>query len=106
MCEERVTEALNALRSADAGVETGPESEIRTLLAFRRQQRRRRLRRMAAVWGASGAIAAAAIVLLVLQDASAKLPEAWPSPTLHTSRRPRPRRLPRRLRSRSTRRRL
>jgi hypothetical protein len=63
MCEERVTEALKALRSADAGVETGPEAEIRALLAFRRQQRRYRGQRMAAVWGATGTIAAAAVLV-------------------------------------------
>jgi hypothetical protein len=51
MSEEFVTEALRALRSADADVDTGPEAEIRALLAFRRQRRRRGSRRMA-VWGA------------------------------------------------------
>ena len=59
MCEELVTEALKELRSADAGVETGPETEIRALLAFRRQQRRHRMQRTV-VWGAM-----AAVVLLV-----------------------------------------
>jgi hypothetical protein len=55
MCEERVPEALRALRSADAGVETGPEAEIRALLAFRRQKRRHRLQRRA-VWGAMAVV--------------------------------------------------
>jgi hypothetical protein len=62
MCEERITEALKALRRADAGVETGPEAGIRALLAFRRQQRRRGLQRMVTVWGAM----AAAVVLAAL----------------------------------------
>ena len=68
MSEEFVTAALKALRSADAAVETGPEAEIRALLAFRRQQRRRRIQRMA-VWGA----VAAGVVLL-----------AWPWPERDT----------------------
>jgi hypothetical protein len=62
MCEERVREALKALRRADAGVETGPEAGIRALLAFRRQQRRRRLQRMA-VWSTMAAAVALAAML-------------------------------------------
>jgi|SRR5579863_611639 hypothetical protein len=69
MCEERVTEALKALRRTDAGVETGPEAGIRALLAFRRQQRRRKLQRMAAVWGATGAMAAAVVLTALLWPA-------------------------------------
>jgi hypothetical protein len=46
MSEELVREALRALRSADAGMDTGSEAEIRALLAFRRQQRRRRSQRL------------------------------------------------------------
>jgi hypothetical protein len=62
MSEERVTEALNALREADSNIETGPEAEIRALLAFRRQQRSRRFRRVSAM----SATAAAAAVLLTV----------------------------------------
>jgi hypothetical protein len=59
MSEELVREALRALRIADADVDTGPEAEIRALLAFRRQQRRRKVHRTAG-WTAL----AAALVLV------------------------------------------
>ena len=61
MSEERVREALRALRKADSGVTTAPEAEIRTLLKFRRQCRQRRLQRIA-MWSAT---AAAALVLAI-----------------------------------------
>src|SRR5580692_6209798 len=76
MSDELVAEALKALRRADAGVETGPEAEIRALLAFRRQHRRHRMRRMAAVWSATGAIAAAVVLLLALPRPARKTPLA------------------------------
>ncbi len=60
MFEEPVTQALKALRNADAGVETGPETEIRTLLAYRRQQRRHKSQKLA-MWG--GGIAAAVVLV-------------------------------------------
>jgi hypothetical protein len=59
MPDNFVTEALTALRRADAEVVTGPQAAISALLAFRRQQRRQRLRRVT-VWGA---IAAAAVLM-------------------------------------------
>jgi hypothetical protein len=59
MPDDFVTEALTALRRADADVVTGPQAAIGALLAFRRQQRRQRLRRVTA-WGA---IAAAAVLM-------------------------------------------
>jgi hypothetical protein len=66
MCEERVIEALKALRRADTGVEAGSDAAISALLAFRRQQRRRKLQRMAVAWSAAGAMAAAVVLLAVL----------------------------------------
>jgi hypothetical protein len=72
MSEEFVTEALNALRRADADVETGPETEIRALLAFRRQRRQLRSRRMAA-WGAVAA-AAAVLALAFLHRPAREIP--------------------------------
>jgi hypothetical protein len=59
MPDDFVTEALTALRRADADVVTGPQAAICALLAFRRQQRRQRLRSGTA-WGAI----AAAVVLM------------------------------------------
>jgi len=65
MSEDRVTEALNALRGADLDIETGPGAEVRALLAFRRQQRRIRFRRMALSLATSAAAAAAVLWLTV-----------------------------------------
>lgn len=61
MSEERVSEALRALRRADWNVQTGEGAEVRALLAFRRQRRGKRVYRMTSISG----IAAALIALLV-----------------------------------------
>jgi hypothetical protein len=71
MSEEFVTDALQALKRADAGLGAGPQAEIRALLAFRRQQRRRKFRKTA-VWAAI----AAAMVLGVV-----RWPAREPAPT-------------------------
>jgi len=65
MSEDRVTEALNALRGADLDIETGPGAEVRALLAFRRQQRRIRFRRFALSLATSAAAAAGVLWLTV-----------------------------------------
>jgi hypothetical protein len=70
MSEDRIAEALQALRRADLDIGIDGEAEVRTLLKFRRQRRRRRLRRLA--W--SGAIAAAAMMAILYRPA----PEARP----------------------------
>ena len=86
MSEERVTEALSALRRADAGVTIAPEAEIRTLLKFRRQRRQRRLQRIAML----SATAAAALVLAIppwrarqhpAPAVAIAVPSATPDPT-------------------------
>lgn len=46
MSEERIDEALRALRRADGDVEPGSGAEVRALLAFRRQRRRRKAQRI------------------------------------------------------------
>jgi hypothetical protein len=65
MSEDRVTEALRALRRADSELEIDGEAEVRTLLKFRRQRRRRRLRGVA--WGS--AIAAVLVVSMLYRPA-------------------------------------
>jgi hypothetical protein len=61
MSEERVDEALRALRSADGRVETGEGAEVRALLGFRRQRRRRRFQRV--TWACTMVTAIAALVI-------------------------------------------
>jgi hypothetical protein len=70
MSDERITEALNALRRADFDIETDPAAEIRTLLTFRRQQRHRRFRRVAISMATSAAAAA-----LLLTVSHSRMPE-------------------------------
>jgi hypothetical protein len=65
MSEQRITEALRALRRADFDLELDGEAEVRTLLKFRRQRRRRRLRKLA--WGGS-ALSIAAVALVAILD--------------------------------------
>src|SRR5580704_2915713 len=74
MSEERITEALRALRRADFELEIDGEAEVRTLLKFRRQRRRRRLRRVA--WGS--AIAAVAMVAILYRPAQEARPAVKP----------------------------
>jgi hypothetical protein len=66
MSEDRVTEALNALRKADVDLDTDPEAEIHALLAFRRQQHGRRLRRVTISVSVSAAAVVAALLLSVM----------------------------------------
>lgn len=86
MSDERVTEALNALRRADLDLESNPEAEIRALLAFRRLHRRRRFRRVAISLAASVAAAAAALSLTVSHVRT----NAIPAPTVAVHRAPSP----------------
>src|SRR5579884_1705953 len=61
MFEDHVTEALNLLRSGDAALSASPETEIRTLLAFRRRCLRQKfVRRTAGI--AAALIAALSVV--------------------------------------------
>lgn len=78
MSDERVTEALNALRRADLDIETGPDAEIRVLLAFRR--RRRRFQRVVF----ANAIAAAVLIFALLRSSAGKWPVPKPSPSIAT----------------------
>lgn len=61
MNEERVARSLEALRDADAAVTPGPEAEVRTLLAFRRQQRERKFERRCRLAFIAAAVALAAL---------------------------------------------
>ena len=75
MSEDRVVEALKALRDADAQVEAGPQVEIRIMQAARRRRARR-------VWigaGTAGLAAAAAVVMLLHARRAEPLPPA-PAP--------------------------
>jgi hypothetical protein len=81
MSEERITEALRALRGADFDIEIDGEAEVRTLLKFRRQRRRRRLQRVA--WG--GAIAAVAMVAILYRPAQETLPTVKPVAAVEAS---------------------
>ena len=62
MNEDFINEALRALRRADAGIEAGPEAEIRALLAFRRYRRRRASQRIGIMLAAAAAVVALAIL--------------------------------------------
>lgn len=75
MSEERMEEALRALRQADWNVEPEDGAEVRALLAFRRQ-RRRQARQRLAISGAIAAAAAVAILAVHMQAVRAPAPEA------------------------------
>jgi hypothetical protein len=60
--EERIGQALQALRGADDGLRTGIDAEARAILAFRRQHRRRSVQRLT--------IAAVVVVMCVAGIAS------------------------------------
>jgi len=60
MNQDVVDEALRALRRADAGIEAGPEAEIRALLAFRRYRRRRASQRIGIMIASAAAVVALA----------------------------------------------
>lgn len=62
MSEERITEALRALRRADFDIELDGEAEVRTLLKFRRRRRWRRLQKL----GWAGTIAAVVMMAMAL----------------------------------------
>lgn len=75
MSEERVDEALRALRRADWNVEASEGAEVRALLKFRRQRRKRQLRRA----GLAVAIPAIAAALLLAVRAPAPQPQPRPA---------------------------
>jgi hypothetical protein len=68
--EDRIGQALKALRDADSGVDTGADAEVRAVLVFRRQQRRRGLRRAAIPL----AIAAASLITIASWQATRAIP--------------------------------
>ncbi len=104
MSEDRILEALNALREADDGQEAGPRVEARLRAAFRKH-RARHVWKHAMAWAAA---AAAAVLMFAIADrprsvvlrrsepAVIATPEAEPQPAL-TPATPTPRRaVPRR----------
>jgi hypothetical protein len=86
MSEDRVIEALKALRDADAHVEAGPQVEVRLMQAVRR----RRVRRVWIGGGVAALAAAAAVVVLLHARRAEPIPQVPPPSVVAVAAEPAP----------------